>query len=195
MSWLAHAIGLLSGVGLGVLAIYPPECVPITAETEVFCNRLLGLPLLGMAIGGAGLFRGDRWPGLSGRIATAVTIGLGLMAFGTIGEYWFASALPHQGPDGLIRSLLWMSVLAGWLTALLASFVAGVRASKRRAHAGSAKGSGPLLWLVPLPLTIGLAVVLGPRWIAIPVGVLVAVPCAIALFARRPGRLAVPAVS
>jgi hypothetical protein len=170
---LALAVGILGGLVWIGLAFVPPECAPATEASEVFCNRLWTPPLSAMLIGSIGLFwllrpvvtRGTRSSLL------AMAIGFAMLAGGNGGEYWIAFTLPHQGGAGaLVRSLLWMTVLAGWLTALIASVVTGVRLHDPSTGYGRPRWAS-LLFVMPLPLTFVFAT-LGPSWMGIPVGLL-----------------------
>lgn len=108
-------------------------------------------------------------------------MGLILMAAGNFGEYWIFSDLPHQGPNGLTRSLLWMSVLLGWLLTLGAAAVAGIQLLRAR------RG----WWLAGIALVLPLALTfaagaLGPRWLGVPVGLLVLVASVYGVGRARP---------
>ena len=94
--------------------------------------------------------RGVRWSLL------ALVVGSALIVGGNFGEYWLAYELPHQGPDGFVRGLLWMSVLLGLLTVLVASAAAGVLMS--RSMPGLRWPS--LLFVLPLPSTFLVALAL-----------------------------------
>jgi hypothetical protein len=166
---IALIIGIVGGALWISLAFFPPACVPVTAANEVFCNRLWTPALAAMCVGFGGLLlsvrpsatRGVRWS------LSALVIGSAAMVGGNFGEYWLAYALPHQGPDGFVRGLLWMSVLVGLLTVLVASAVAGVLMS--RSMPGLRWPS--LLFVLPLSSTILVALV-SPSWIGTPLGML-----------------------
>jgi hypothetical protein len=170
---LALLVGVVGGLFWISLAFFPPACTPVTEASEVDCNRLWTPPFVGMLIGAIGLFRLLR-PVVSGATKSsliALVIGFAMMAGGNGGEYWIAFELPHQGGAGaLIRSLLWMTLLAGWLTALIASAVLGVRLSDSLSGSGRSKWPS-LLFILPLPLTFAFAT-LGPSRMGIPVGLL-----------------------
>jgi hypothetical protein len=167
---LGLILGILGGTAWLSLAVYPPQCVPVTPASEVFCNRLWSPALGAMLIGATTLFfslRGVVRGGGRGSLI-ALVIGFALMTGGNVGEYWVAYQLPHQGgPGAAIRSLLWMSVLAGWLTALLGSTVAGVTL----ARSGGSAGWMSRLFLLPLPLTVVFAALM-PNGAPLAVGVL-----------------------
>jgi hypothetical protein len=170
MNGIALVIGIIGGLSWISLAFVPQECVPVTETSEVFCNRLWTPPLAAMLVGAVGLFLLLR-PAVSAATKSgllAMSIGFAMMAGGNGGEYWLAYGLPHQGGSGaLLRSLLWMTVLVGWLTALIASIVTGIGLHN------AANGHGRLRWLslafvFPLPLTFAFAA-LGPSLVGIPV--------------------------
>lgn len=170
---LALVVGIVGGLSWISLAFVPPECSPVTEASEVFCNRLWTPPLTAMLIGSVGLFSLLRPVVTRGTSASllAIAIGFAMMAGGNGGEYWIAFTLPHQGGAGaLVRSLLWMTVLAGWLTALIASVLTGVRLHDPSTGYGRPRWTS-LLFVLPLPLTFLLAT-LGPGWMGIPVGLL-----------------------
>ncbi|MEO5705048.1 MAG: hypothetical protein ABIZ52_02610, partial [Candidatus Limnocylindrales bacterium] len=143
-----------------------PECAPVTGASEVTCNRLWTAPLAAMFLSGGLSLRAPR--GRTGRLAgtglVIVTLGFGLMAAGNGGEYWLASHLPHEGPDGWVRGLLWMTVLLGWLAVLIGSTALG---------GGVLRSRTAPVWLgivlaAAFPLTIALAQIALP---ALPVGI------------------------
>lgn len=151
------------------LPFFPPACVPVTEITEGFCNRLWTPALAGMFIGAVGLF--ELLKPLSTKALrlglNGIQVGYGLMVIGNFAEYWIFFGLPHEGPNGWLRGLLWMSVLLGWLIALLGSVIAGI--SLFRSPCNQKWQS--LLFLLPLPLTIVLRIP-GPSWAGIPLGLL-----------------------
>jgi len=167
---IALFVGIVGGVAWQTLPLYPPECVPVTGASEVFCNRLWTPALAAMLVGAIGLWSLHR-PFVSraakGRLLV-ITIGFALMTAGNLLEYWFAFELDHRtGIGGPIRGALWMTVLAGWLTVLVGAFVTGVILFRSRM---------PNRWLglafvLPLPLTFAFAS-LGPNAMGIPVGLL-----------------------
>lgn len=170
---LALVLSIIGGLTWMSLAFFPQECVPVTEASEVFCNRLWTPPLTAMLIGAVGLFWLLR-PVVSSAMKSsilAMAIGFAMMAGGNGGEYWIAFALPHQGGVGaMVRSLLWMTVLAGWLTALIASAVMGVGLRNPATGYGRPRWLS-LLFVLPLPLTFAFAA-LGPSRMGIPVGLL-----------------------
>jgi len=171
--------GILGGAAWIGLGLGPPECVPVTGASEVFCNRLWTAPLAAMFVSSLILFRSGRPPlGRLERIGLgSVVAGFGLMALGNGGEYWLAFQLPHQGPMGFVRGFLWMGLLAGWFATIAGSTVLGV--GLLRHHAAPT-------WLglalgVAVPLTIGLVILAAPT---IPVG-LVGLSVGLVGFAAR----------
>ena len=93
-----------------------------------------------------------------------MAIGIGMMAVGNGGEYWLAYQLPHEGPMGFVRGILWMSVLAGWLATLVGSTPLGVALLKDRV--APAWMGVPLVLAVPL--TVAFAMLAMPT---LPLGV------------------------
>ena len=170
---LALLVSIFGGLAWISLTLVPPECAPVTEASEIFCNRLWTAPLTAMLIGAVGLFWLLR-PVVSSATKSSVlamAIGFAMMASGNGGEYWIAFALPHQGGAGaLVRSLLWITVLAGWLTALVASVVTGVGLHNPATGYGRPRWMS-LLFVLPLPLTFVFAT-LGPSRMGIPVGLL-----------------------
>lgn len=150
-------LGILGGLLWLGLPFWPPDCVPVVASSEVFCNRLwtpaLGAMLIGAVVLQRRQVRQTREPLKGLRL---LAIAFSLMALGNGLEYWVAFGLPHQGGIGaVVRGVLWMSVLAGWLIALIASAVAGASAARRR-HGSRWPAA---LLIVPLPLTVILGAV------------------------------------
>ncbi len=170
----ALAVGIVGGLFWISLGFFPPECVPPTEASEVYCNRLWTPPLTAMLIGAVGLFWLLR-PSVSGATRSgllALVVGFAMMAGGNGGEYWIAYGLPHQGGAGaIVRSLLWMTVLAGWLTALIAAVIVGALLHTEATDDGRLRWPS-LLFVLPLPLTFAFAAALGPGLMAIPVGLL-----------------------
>lgn len=181
LAMLASGLGILGGLFWLSLPFYPPECAPVTESSEIFCTRLWSPALGTMLIGAVALYlrlRSDA-PGGARRGVLGVVVGFALMTVGNVGEYWFAYELPHQGgPGAAVRSALWMSALTGWLIALIGSVVVGiglVRSRRRDRWIG-------LLFLAPLPLTVGIAIIGGPNLAPLPVGLL---GIATGVYARR----------
>ena len=175
MQRIALLLGLLGGAAWIGLAFAPPECVPVTGASEVFCNRLWTPGLALMTVGFLGL---RRWAVPAGRPGVArgllaVAIGYGVMAMGNGLEYWVFSTWPHEGPSGWLRGVLWMATLAGWLLVLLASCLAGLMLVGRRS-ARTLTGLGLLLLIAPL-----LTVTIGP----LAIGLLALVSCGYGLVA------------
>jgi hypothetical protein len=131
------------------------------------CNRLWSPALVAMLVGAVAAWRivGPSLPITARRGLVAIALGFGLMAVGNVGEYWFAYGLPHQGGIGaVVRSILWMSVLAGWLVALIAAAIAGNRLlGSRRAWA--------VALLAPAVLTL-LALTRGASFAGLPLGLI-----------------------
>ncbi|TAL10818.1 MAG: hypothetical protein EPO00_04220, partial [Chloroflexota bacterium] len=171
MARVGFVLAIIGGAFWMSLPFYPPECVPVTGDSEVFCNRLWSPAFAAMLIGAIALYGFLRRDG-SGRVIPGfrpMIIGFALMTAGNVGEYWLAFHLPHQGGlGGIVRGLLWMAVLAGWLTALVGSFIAGaelLRSKRRDRHIG-------WLFLLGFPLTFVLAITVGPNLAPLPIGLL-----------------------
>src|SRR5262245_4632248 len=115
--------GIVGGLLWVSLACFPPIGMRETRSYEILWNRLWTPALLCMGLGFFGLFQKLR-QALS-RAATsgliAIVIGLALMVVGNVTEYWLFSALPHDGPEGFIRGVAWMTVLAATLLTLVAA--------------------------------------------------------------------------
>lgn len=113
------------------------------------------------------------WFGLLGRSHNRIahysliilTVGLALMVIGNGSEYWIFHRLPHQGPDGLIRSVAWMTTLFGLLLALVAAMVFGL--SMLRSSLMPRLLS--IAFILLLPLTISFAFV-SMKLVGIPLG-------------------------
>lgn len=162
-------LGVLGGLLWISLPFFPPACVPVTELTEDFCNRLWTPALAGMFIGSFAIFNL-----LKPIFTRALKLGLngirggyGLMVIGNFAEYWVFFGMPHEGPNGWLRGLLWMCVLLGWLFVLLGSIIAGVSLFRSPI---------PQKWqswvfVLPLPLTFIFGF-LGPSWVGIPLGLL-----------------------
>ena len=124
---LLLALGIVGGATWISLGFVPSECAPPTGATEIFCARLWTPALFGMTAGFIGV---RRW---AAAIATVnvrrgllvVASGAALMTIGNLGEYWIFFGWPHQGPDGWLRGMLWMSFLLGWLGTLLGAVGSG----------------------------------------------------------------------
>lgn len=173
MARLTGWIGIVGGAAWVSLAWFPTQCAPVTGASEVFCNRLWTLPLLAMFVASGSWLRAV-WAriGRGARIGQGLTtIGYGLAALGNGGEYWLAYQLPHQGPDGWVRGVLWLAVLAGWLGVLVGSTVVGV-AVLRTGFAP--RWAGALLVLV-IPITVVLGAAGYPALLLGIIGVVVGV--------------------
>ena len=164
--------GLLGGLFWIVLGFFPPEGGPPgTAEynDEVLLNRLWTPALFGMLLGVIGLFLSMR--PLIARTAKggfiAMLLGFALMISGNFAEYWILFEFPHQGSDGWIRGIAWMTLLSGTLLMLIASAVTGL-AMSRTARAPKWLS---LVFLLPLPLTIAIGL-MKMSWAGMPIGIL-----------------------
>lgn len=142
----------MAGVTWIILAFFPAECAPPTEGSEVFCNRLWTPVLAGMLTGFGALFM--RVQSLLSRAATlgfaGLLLGFVLMVTGNLSEYWFLNDLPHQGPEGWIRSVAFMTLLFGFLLVLVGASACGI-ASLRGAHGARLMG---LLFTALMPLTL-----------------------------------------
>lgn len=160
--WLGRA-GLCGGVLWTALAFFPPE-------GEVVRNRLWTPALLGIWLGVLGVWLawrsalrlvGDR------ALGTAV-VGLGLMTFGNLVEYWGLSSFPHQGgPGAMARGLTWMTFLLGVLLLVVGTLFAGV--SMLRTPSAPRLLAGLCLLLVPATIVGAL---LSPGLAALPLACL-----------------------
>ena len=157
--------GLLGGLFWIALVFFPPA---ETRECEVFMNRLWTPALLGMLLGIVGLFLTMR-PSLT-RTAKGGFIawlaGFALMIIGNFAEYWLFSDLPHEGPDGFIRGIAWMTFLFGALVMQLAAAVVGFNWLK----SGRSPRWPSVLFLSLFPVTIGIGFVT-MHWAGAPTGI------------------------
>lgn len=124
---LLLVLGVLGGATLLFYAFGLPQCAPVTGDSEVFCNRFWTPALIGIAAGFVGL---RRWASMvrSAKLRTGLSVllaGSALMAFGNGAEYWLFTSWPHDGPDGWLRGMLWMSFLLGWLLVLVGATWSG----------------------------------------------------------------------
>jgi hypothetical protein len=167
MSRLFASAGLLGGLLWIGLAFFPPVGLNATRANEIAWNRLWTPALLGLLLGFVGLFR--IWlpvrPRLLAAASVALQAGLALMLLGSFTEYWLLSRLPHTGPGSAARSLAWMSVLLGWLIALLAATVVGLSAYRSRALPRPLS----LLLMSLVPLTLAIAFI-SINWAGTPLG-------------------------
>jgi hypothetical protein len=174
----ALLIGLVAGVTWIILAFFPAECAPPTESSEVFCNRLWTPALAGMLTGFSALFMRIR--SLLSRAATlgfaGLLVGFVLMVAGNFSEYWFLNDLPHEGPDGWIRAVAFMTLLFGFLLVLTGASVCGI-ASLRGAHASRLMG---LLFTSLLPLTLIVGTV-SQSGVGVPLGGLSVITSALGL--------------
>ncbi len=169
MNRILSTLSLLGGIFWIIIPFFPPVCAPVTEASEVLCNRLWSPALLSMLLGFVGLFLAKR-PTLTRAEAIslfALVIGFTMMFMGNFVEYWMLNDLPHQGPAGLIRGLSWMTVLVGFLVALVASVTVGVFGFKT----GHIPRWLSVLFLMLFPVTLVTGFV-RPMWIGIPIGVL-----------------------
>lgn len=161
--------GIIGGVFWIGLAFFPPVGTQQTREYEVLWNRLWTPALVCMLLGFIGMFRVLR-AALSqpGRFAVvALLAGLVLMIVGNFTEYWILSDLPHEGPDGYIRGLVWMTFLSGYFVVLVAAAVTGATVM---GHADIPRWLS-LMFVLTLPLTIAVGFV-SLNWAGTPMGVL-----------------------
>jgi hypothetical protein len=138
--WLGLAT-LLGGLGCMATFLLPPRWGPPgTAAYVVYqnWNRLTGLALLVMGLGGLGLFLNLR-PRL-GRLARAGALtllaGAGLTLLGSVAEFWVFKDVPYAGSGGGVnaRGLAWMTFLVGGLVLLLGGAVTGLAALRHIAR-------------------------------------------------------------
>jgi hypothetical protein len=160
--------GILGGLFWVAIRFIPPECVHITLEAEVFCNRLWSPALLGMLLGFIGLALNVRTSltRLAWGSYVILPVGFALMLLGNFVEYWMLTDLPHQGPGGFARGLAWMTVLFGILIVLIGSASAGVTGLKR----GCVPRWLSMLLTLLLPVTIAIGA-LNLNFVGIPIGI------------------------
>ena len=178
MQQAALLIGLVAGVTWIILPFFPAECAPPTESSEVFCNRLWTPALTGMLAGFSALFERIR-PLLSKAAIlgfAGLLVGLVLMVAGNLGEYWFFNDLPHEGPDGWIRAVAWITVLSGFLLVLMGGSVCGI-AWLRGARSARLMG---LLFTSLMPLTLIFGAI-SQTWVGLPLGGLSVVASALGL--------------
>jgi hypothetical protein len=125
---LLAALGIIGGASWIAYAFVPEQCAPVTVASEVFCNRLWTPALFGITLGSLAVVR---WTLALGSVRvtrwlSAAVMGGVFMTLGNLAEFWLFFDWPHDGPDGWLRSSLWVAVLIGWLAYLLASFGAGL---------------------------------------------------------------------
>jgi len=174
---LLLALGILGGATWIAFAFVPAECAPPTADTEIYCNRLWTPALSAMATGFLGLRRWIAGLGRRGldRAMTMAVAGAALMALGNGAEYWLFFSWPHQGPDAWLRGGLWVTVLIGWLSLLVAMFGTGIAILLGGRGPGRVLAMGAILVTVPC-----FTVFVGP----LAVGLLAIVACTAALVAQ-----------
>lgn len=163
--------GLLSGLFWMALAFVPSQMQETRAD-EIFWNRLWTPALLGMLLGNFGFFQTVQ-PSLTkaARFSfIAMLVGFGAMILGNFAEYWLLSDLPHQGPDGYLRGIAWMTFLSGMLLMLIAS--AGVGSTMPRTPLSPRWLK--LLFVLLFPLTIAAGFV-NMHWAGMPLGILGAI--------------------
>ena len=160
--------GILGGTFWIALAFVPLLRTTETREDEVFWNRLWTPALLGMLLGFLGLMLAQRSAltrtARAGFIA--LLVGFGLMLLANSVEYWMLSDLPHQGPDGFIRGIAWMTFLFGTLAMHLASAIVGFDWLK--SHQSPRWLGVPFLLLLPTTIAIGYVSL---HWAGIPLGI------------------------
>ena len=155
---LMLVLGLIGGLIWIAYAVVPAECAPPSGATEVFCNRLWTPALLAMAAGFLGVQRRASTLRSAGANVglLLVAAGAGAMTLGNFAEYWLFASWPHEGPDGWLRGMLWMLVLAGWLLVLVASIVTGLLLFRRGSASRGSRGLAAVLAIVPLTtLSVG----------------------------------------
>lgn len=172
---LLLALGVLGGGTWLTFAFGPPACTPVTAESEVFCNRLWTPALFGMTAGFIGIRRWAstlHWRAVDWAF-TVVAAGGAFMTIGNGAEYWVFSDWPHDGPDGWLRGMLWMTVLLGWLAVLLGSVAAGLLLLLGRRGRLRVMGLGAILVTAVCftvfigPLALGVLAVAAPLYVLI----------------------------
>jgi hypothetical protein len=163
----------LAGIGGGLLwislAFIPPAGMRETRAYEVVWNRLWTPALVCMALGFFDLYRNFH-PALSRatiRGLVTMLVGFAFMIAGNFTEYWLFSDLPHEGSDGLIRAVAWMTVLAGALLTLIAAVVTGMS----MLYSTGISRWLSLVFILPLPLTIAIGFV-SLNWAGTPIGFL-----------------------
>jgi hypothetical protein len=165
---LLGVAGSLGGTFWIALAFAPLLRMTETREGEVFWNRLWTLALLGMLLGFLGLMLAQR--SALTRTARAgfivLLVGFALMMLANSVEYWMLSDLPHQGPDGFIRGIAWMTFLVGTLAMQLASAIVGFNWLK--SHQSPRWQGVPFLLLLPTTIAVGCVSL---HWAGIPLGI------------------------
>ncbi len=161
--------GIIGGLFWVCLAFFPPVGVRETRDYEILWNRLWTPALVCMGLGFIGLFQTFRaGASRSGKIGmAAMLIGLVLMIGSNFTEYWMLSALPHEGPNGIIRGVVWMTFLAGTLLMLLATAITGITMMRTEGFPRWLS----LLFVLMLPLTIAIGFV-SLNWAGTPIGIL-----------------------
>jgi hypothetical protein len=143
-----------------------------------------------MACGFVGLRRWATtvaWSNLQ-RGFTVIAAAVGLMAFSNAAEYWVFFGWPHEGPDGWLRGVLWMSFLLGLLAVPIAATITGVLLIRARSRPVTVRLLGSLLVIcVSFALYVGL----------LALGVLAFVTClyGLAMTRTRSGSVAVDATA
>ncbi len=160
--------GLLGGLLWIALAFVAPIDARETREYEVMWNRCWTPALLGLLAGFGGQFL--RVSPLLTRTAKngfiTLLVGLALMLIGNFAEYWVLSDLPHEGPDGFIRGLAWMTVLLGLLVMQVASAIVGYFGLKS-SHFPKWQN---VMFLLLLPITIAIGFI-SLNWAGTPMGI------------------------
>jgi hypothetical protein len=176
-----HALGVNGGAARVAYAVVPPECVPVTSASEVFCLRLWTPALFAMT---AGFFGLRRWASSVAWVGAAngflvVAAGAGLMAVANFVDYWLLSDVPFDSPDGAFRSVLSLALLVGVLTVAVSATVTGILLilSRRRSIRSRILGS-LIVSIVSFALFVGL----------LALGALAIIACGYALLISRAPR-------
>ena len=168
MNRLLGLAAILGGIFWIALAFFPLVGMREAAEDEVFWSRLWTPALLGMLLGFLGLYLTQR--ATFNRTArggcVALLAGFTLMVSGNAVEYWILNDLPHQGPDGYIRGIAWMTFLVGTLVMLVATALVGFNGLKSDRIPRWL--SGIFLLLFPSTIAIGFVSL---HWAGVPLGI------------------------
>jgi len=156
--------GVLGGILCASLAVFP-----LNRTGEVVSNRLLTPALVGMLMGFVALLAVVRVPvkGPARIGMISLLAGLVLMICGNVAEYWFLYDLPHDGRQGFIRGIAFMTFLLGWLVLLVGLALVGVGLVRE----GRSDVTLGVLLLSALPLTIAIGFV-DPKWTGMPIAAL-----------------------
>jgi hypothetical protein len=177
---LLLALGVLGGASWIAYAFVPSACVPVTAESEVFCLRLWTPALFGMTAGFFGLRQWAAIVGWSGveRGFLVIAGGAALLSVSNLVDYWVFSDVPIDGPDGGVRAVLGIGFLFGIILVLIGAIATGLLLilSRRRSIRTRLLGS-LMVSVVSFALFVGL----------LALGVLAVVACLYTLLITRPG--------